>query len=100
MDHRFIVPGKTDVWKDGHILEENLKENNIRFWIEKHNRYSDLVAREEIERIKNIRSQTIQQNLSATPDERTARLKQVWWQVPLYVRPIVYFIYRFIFRRG
>ena len=27
MDHRFIVPGKTEIWKKGHILEENLKEN-------------------------------------------------------------------------
>ena len=25
MDHRFIVPGKTVIWKQGHIIEENLK---------------------------------------------------------------------------
>jgi exosortase/archaeosortase family protein len=100
MDHRFIVPGKSVVWKDGHILEENLKENNIRFWIEKHNRYSDLVAHEEIERMQKTRSQTVQPNFWGTPDERTARLKQVWWQLPLYVRPMIYFIYRFIFRLG
>jgi len=100
MDHRFIVAGKTILWKDGHILEENLKENNIRFWIEKHNRYSDLVAREEIERMQKVRSQTIKPNFWGTPDERTARLKQVWWQLPLYVRPMLYFLYRFIFRLG
>lgn len=100
MDHRFIVPGKTIVWKDGFILEENLKENNIRFWIEKHNRYSDLVAREEVERMQKMRSQTIQPNFWGSPDERTARLKQIWWQLPLYVRPVIYFAYRFIFRLG
>lgn len=100
MDHRFIVPGKTVVWKKGYILEENLKENNIRFWIEKHNRYSDLVAREEVERMQKIRAQTVQPNFWGSPDERTARLKQIWWQLPLYVRPMLYFIYRFIFRLG
>jgi len=100
MDHRFIVPGKTVIWKDGHLLEENLKENNIRFWIEKHNRYSDLVAHEEVERMQKIRLQTIQPKFRGSPDERTAWLKQLWWQLPLYVRPMIYFIYRFIFRLG
>jgi glycosyltransferase involved in cell wall biosynthesis len=31
MDHRFIVQGKTIIWKTGFLLEENLKENNISF---------------------------------------------------------------------
>ncbi|HHM20806.1 MAG TPA: glycosyltransferase family 2 protein, partial [Bacteroidetes bacterium] len=44
MDHRFIVPGKTIVWKDGYLIEENLKENEIAFWISKHNKYSTLQA--------------------------------------------------------
>lgn len=100
MDHRFIVPGKTMVWKDGHILEENLKENNISFWIAKHNRYSDLVAREEVERMLKLRTQTIQPNFWGSPDERTARLKQMWWRLPRYTRPMLYFIYRVIFQLG
>jgi len=100
MDHRFIVPGKTEVWKDGHILEENLKENNISFWIDKHNRYSDLVAQEEVERLQNLRTQTIKPKLNGSPDERTAWLKQLWWQLPLYTRPALYFLYRMFFRLG
>lgn len=100
MDHRFIISGKTDVWKDGIILEENLKENNIRFWIDKHNRYSDLVAQEEIERMKLARSQTIQPNFWGSPDERTAWRKQLWWRLPRYVRPMLYFTQRIIFQLG
>jgi exosortase/archaeosortase family protein len=100
MDHRFIVNGKTTIWKKGHILEENLKENNIRFWIEKHNRYSDLVANEELERMQQLRTQTIRPRFWGTPDERTAWLKSLWWQLPLYLRPVLYFAYRFIFRLG
>jgi len=100
MDHRFIVPGKTEVWKDGHVLEENLKENNISFWIAKHNRYSDLLAREEVERMQQLRQQTLKPSLLGSPDERTAWLKQLWWQLPRYVRPTLYFIYRMVFQLG
>lgn len=100
MDHRFIVPGKTEIWKHGYIIEENLKENNISFWIDKHNRYSDLVAQEEVERMLAIRSQTIKPAFWGSPDERTAWLKQLWWQLPRYVRPMLYFIYRLFFKLG
>jgi glycosyltransferase involved in cell wall biosynthesis len=100
MDHRFIVPGKTMIWKDGHIVEENLKENSIRFWIDKHNRYSDLLAKEEVERRQLSRIQTIKPAFWGSPDERTAWFKRLWWQMPLFIRPAIYFIYRYIFRLG
>lgn len=100
MDHRLIVPGKTQIWKDGYILEENLKENNISFWIAKHNHYSDLVAHEEVERMMQLRSQTIKPHFWGSPDERTAWLKSVWWKLPRYLRPMLYFIHRIIFQLG
>ena len=100
MDHRFIVPGKLEIWKDGVIKEENLKENSISFWIEKHNRYSDLVAQEEVERMMQMRSQTIKPRFWGSPDERTAWRKQLWWKLPRYVRPMIYFTQRMIFQLG
>lgn len=100
MDHRFIVPGEVKIWKDGIIQEENLKENSIHFWIEKHNRYSDLVAQEEVERMMKTRTQTITPRLWGSPDERTAWRKQLWWKLPRYVRPMIYFIQRIIFQLG
>jgi glycosyltransferase involved in cell wall biosynthesis len=101
MDHRFVVPGKTMIWQDAYLLEENLKENDISFWLSKHNKYSDMLAKEEVERIQNLRKQTIQGKLfGASPDEKIAYLKNIWWKLPLYVRPFLYFIYRFIFQLG
>ncbi|WEK19692.1 MAG: glycosyltransferase family 2 protein [Candidatus Pedobacter colombiensis] len=100
MDHRFIVPGKTVIWKDGHLVEENLKENSISFWIEKHNVYSDLLAREEVERRKLLRAQTVKPLFWGSPDQRTAWLKKLWWRMPLFIRPAMYFMYRYIFRLG
>jgi glycosyltransferase involved in cell wall biosynthesis len=100
MDHRFIAPGRLEIWKDGVILEENLKENSIRFWIEKHNRYSDLVALEEVERMMQMRTQTVKPVFRGSPDERTAWRKQLWWKLPRYVRPLLYFTQRLIFQLG
>ena len=100
MDHRFIVSGETRVWKKGHIVESNEKENNINFWLNKHNQYSDLVAEEEIERIQKIRYQTIKPNFWGSPDERTAWLKRMWWKLPRYLRPFLYYGYRMTFQLG
>jgi len=100
MDHRFIVTGQTAIWKNGHILEENLKENQISFWIDKHNRYSDLIAHEEVERLNNLRQQANKANFWGNPDERNAWLKRLWWKLPLGLRPFLYFSYRLIFKLG
>ena len=100
MDHKFQVPGKTIVWKKGHLLEENLKESQISFWLNKHNRYSDLIAEEEIERKKKLRIQVTKPKFWGSPNERNAILKKIWWQLPLYLRPVLYFTYRIFFRLG
>lgn len=100
MDHRFVVPGSTLTWKNGHILEENLKENDISFWISKHNRYSDLLASEEVERMNKLRIQTVKTNFWGNPDERTAWLKNLWWRLPRFLRPFLYFTYRMTFQLG
>jgi glycosyltransferase involved in cell wall biosynthesis len=100
MDHRFVVPGHTIIWKNGIILEENLKENNISFWIHKHNRYSDLVAHEEVERMRSLRSPTEKPAFWGSPNQRKAWYKQLWWKLPRYVRPALYFTHRMIFQLG
>lgn len=100
MDHRFIAPGTNLIWRQGHIIEENLKENSISFWIQKHNRYSDLVAEEEWQRSNALRTQTLSPRFFGKPDERIAWLKSYWWRMPLLVRPFIYFFYRYFFQLG
>lgn len=100
MDHRFVVNGKTTRWKAGHLLEENLKESEISFWIQKHDKYSDQLAEEEIERMLALREQTIKPYLFGSPDERIAYLKNLWWKMPLYIRPILYLIFRLFIQGG
>jgi len=100
MDHRFIVEGKTIIWKDAYLKEENLKENEISFWIAKHNKYSDLVAQEEIERRQKLRNQSIKPRFFGNPDQKIAWMKRIWWKLPLFVRPALYFFYRYFYQLG
>lgn len=100
MDHRFVVAGKTLVWKKGHLKEENLKENEISFWIAKHNRYSDLIAAEEVERILKIREKKTDAKFFGDPNQRIAYLKNIWYKLPRYLRPFLYFSYRMVFQLG
>ncbi len=94
MDHRFIVPGRTKVWKRGYLIEENLKESRIQFWLDKHNRYSDQLAHEEVERMQQLRCQTTAPRFWGSPNERKAFFKNIWWKLPRYIRPTLYFTYR------
>jgi exosortase/archaeosortase family protein len=59
-----------------------------------------LLAQEEVERLQKTRQQTLKPSLLGSPDERTAWLKQLWWQLPRYVRPMLYFTYRMLFQLG
>ncbi len=100
MDHRFVVPGKTIVWKTGYLIEENLKENDIAFWIAKHNTYSSLQAQEEAERKSGLRRQPTNARLTGNPDQKTAWRKNLWRKAPLFLRPFAYFAWRYFFRLG
>ena len=58
------------------------------------------LAQEEVERIRKIRTQRNKRNFFGAPDERIAFLKNLWWKMPLYWRPFVYFFIRFFIQLG
>ncbi len=99
MDHHFYVNGATRNLQND-LIEENLKENDIAFWIAKHNRYAALLAQEEFLKRQRSHETLIRANFFGNPDERTLWLKQRWYAMPLYIRPLLYFSYRYIFRLG
>ncbi len=99
MDHHFYVNGATRNLQHD-LIEENLKENDISFWIDKHNRYARLLAQEEFLKRQSQAQSPIAAKLMGNPDERVMWLKQRWYSLPLYVRPFLYFIYRYVFRLG
>lgn len=96
IDHHFYVAGPTRKLKHD-LVEDNVREADIAFWLEKHIRYAALQAR-----VEGFRQGwgPLTPALHGNPDQRTARMKQVWERLPLYVRPVLYFAYRYFVRLG
>jgi hypothetical protein len=99
LDHHFYVRGEVARLKHD-LVEDNKNEWNIEFWIDKHNRYAARHAREELARRTGHAAWPQNPSLYGSPDQRVMWLKQRWYQLPLYVRPVLYFTYRYVFRRG
>jgi glycosyltransferase involved in cell wall biosynthesis len=99
VDHHFYVIGSTPKLSQD-LIESNKKEDNISFWIDKHNRYATLLAREELSRRTYNPLKPITPSLLGNPDQRILWLKRFWYRLPLYLRPHLYFSYRYFFRMG
>jgi glycosyltransferase involved in cell wall biosynthesis len=82
-------------------LEEwNLKEDSIQFYLQKHLRYAEAFAREELERRRRNLPWKTAPRLFGTPDERVLWLKDRYYRMPLFVRPALYFLYRYFLLLG
>ena len=82
------------------LLEVNKKEDDISFWIDKHNRYAALLAKEELENKRTYREHILAPSFLGKPDQQSLMLKKVWSGLPLYFRPFLYFLYRYFLRLG
>jgi glycosyltransferase involved in cell wall biosynthesis len=99
VDHHFHVRGAT-LKLEGDLIEANRKEDDISFWIEKHVRYAKKLAIEEFRRRTSMRDDPIRADWFGNPDQRTLQLKKLWLHMPLYVRPFLYFFYRYFVQLG
>lgn len=85
----------------GHIVDDNL--NNTRWWTEKHNKYADREMIEIMLKKHNLTSNDV--SLSSDKGNVQARMKrlvkeQVYNKLPVFVRPFLYFLYRYLVRLG
>jgi hypothetical protein len=101
VDGRLIVEGRTGILS-GAIIESNQNELDIDFWIDKHQKYARRMAIEEILRAERLltRSEGLRPRLFGNADERMVWFKSVWFRMPLYIRPVLFFFYRYVLRLG
>lgn len=101
VDFRIAVDGPTGALS-GEIVESNQKELDIDFWIDKHQHFAARMAIEEILRRDGIVkwATSLRPSPFGNPDERMIWLKNLWYRLPLVVRPLLFFIYRYILRGG
>jgi glycosyltransferase involved in cell wall biosynthesis len=95
MDHHFYVQGKTAKFK-GAFIEEN-KNETLDFWSMKHIKYASLQAQGEV---GGLDTKIIKPSLFGNWDQRRLLMKNIWIRLPLFIRPFIYFLYRYFFRLG
>jgi glycosyltransferase involved in cell wall biosynthesis len=100
------VEQDTRVYIDGPVgklrspLEEwNKKEDSILFYLEKHLRYAEAFAQEEMKRREGLRFAG-KARLFGSPDERVLWQKSLWYRAPLFWRSFLYFFVRYFVRLG
>lgn len=101
MDEHINVEGHTTI-SNIDVIEYNYdRQFNISGWITKHNHYA---TREAVEflmaKYALSKSDTIA-NLSGNKTERKRWIKEnIYYRIPLFTRPFLYFLYRYIIKRG
>jgi glycosyltransferase involved in cell wall biosynthesis len=97
VDHHFYVTGHVSRLQHD-LIEANQKEDDITFWVDKHNRYARMLAMEQLQRSGG--QYAITPTFFGNPDQKSLSLKLFWAKLPLYVRPFLYFTYRYVIRLG
>ena len=98
VDHHFRVDGSTATLP-GDLIEDNQNEADIASWTAKHNRYARQQAlQEHRETVRGDGSGPA--SAFGDPDARVRWQKRVWRRLPLFVRPALYFLYRYVVRLG
>lgn len=97
-EHITLARGRT-VQFEHDLVDHNL--NNLTWWTQKHNQYA---IREVID-LLNIRynfgeNETVKPNLWGTQEQRKRYLKVRYASAPLFTRPVVYFLYRYVLKGG
>ena len=97
-DHHFVVEGALGVLR-APLLEDNRNEDDLRAWIAKQRGYAPRLAKSE-ERWRTGGGRAITPRLFGTPDQRVRWRQQLWLRLPRYVRPPLYFLYRYVLLGG
>ena len=101
MDEHIKVDGKTIV-SSIDVIESNYdRQKNISLWTDKHNKYSTREAIEFLIQKHNLKSMDTVANFWGNKTERKRWLKEkFYFRIPLFLRPFLYYIHRYIFKLG
>lgn len=98
-DEHIKLSAGTSVRFDHDLVDHNL--NNLTWWTQKHNHYAIL----ETINLLNYRYQfdndeKVVARLFGSQEQRIRYLKERYARMPLFTRPVLYFLYRYVLRLG
>lgn len=82
------------------FVDDNL--NNLTWWTQKHNQYATREATELLNlEFGFLQTEQIEKQLTGSQEKRKRWLKEFFYtRIPLFVRPFIYFLYRYFGRLG
>lgn len=99
MDERMKIFSGTISSIEGDLIDHNL--NNISWWTSKHNGYATKEAIDILDKIYNFTSaNSIKGRFFGNSEERRRWLKEKYLNLPLFVRPFLFFIIRYFLQLG
>lgn len=101
MDEHIKVNGKTLI-SNIDVIESNYdRQQNISLWTDKHNKYSTREAIEFLISKYNLKQMDSVANIWGNKTERKRWLKEkFYFKLPLFIRPLLYYFHRYIFKLG
>ena len=99
MDEHIKLSGSKTIQLKNDIVDHNL--NNLTWWIQKHNNYA---IREVIDlldiKYNFAETERVEPVLFGTQEQRKRYLKIKYALLPLFTRPVIYFLFRYILKLG
>lgn len=99
VDFRFVVDGDTLTWPES-VVEYNRNDDDSSVWHAKQEKFALRLAVEEELRRRHLHTWVGTPKLFGNTDERFAWLRDRWLNLPLFIRPCAYFLYRYILAGG
>jgi glycosyltransferase involved in cell wall biosynthesis len=104
MDEHIVIPSGRTISIHQDIIDKNNKD--LTFWTDKHNKYAsrevkDILNKERARRDQSENGGTIQASVTGHQDTVRRWVKdKLYLRTPLFVRPFLYFVYRYFLRLG
>ncbi|MEM1137065.1 MAG: glycosyltransferase family 2 protein [Bacteroidota bacterium] len=99
VDFRFNVDGDIK-YIHAKVIEDNEKDNDLTFWINKQDVFSLRLAVEEELRRRKLLNWEGNISFFGNTDEKFKYLRDIWLKFPLFVRPFILFFYRYFLSLG
>jgi glycosyltransferase involved in cell wall biosynthesis len=101
MDEHIKLEGRTIV-SNIDVIESNYdRQKNIALWTDKHNKYSTREAIEFLIQKHKLKQLDTVAKFWGSRTERKRWLKEkLYFRIPLFLRPFLYYIHRYIFKLG
>ena len=98
LDEHMLLNDGVSIKSNFDIIDKPM--TSIKLWIEKHNQYSDL----EILSINDVAENTnnIKVSINSTNQEEVKRFMKnnIYYKLPLFIRPFIYFVFRYFIKLG